>query len=55
MHAGIAQIGMHHRGDGLAGGHVGGGDAKRAPRARCADAIVERFQREMWDIRSLLT
>ena len=39
MHAGIAQIGMHHRGDGLAGGHAAPAAASAAESA-IADAIV---------------
>jgi hypothetical protein len=38
----------------LPAAHVGIGNASAAASA-IADAIVERFQREMWDIRSLLT
>ena len=53
-----AQIGMHHRGDGLAGGQacdVSAAESATESASGQADAIVGRFRREMWNIVFLLT
>jgi hypothetical protein len=48
--------GMHHRDDGLASSYrLRGQRPKAQTDGATLDAIVGRFQREMWNIRSLLT